>query len=128
MNTLKMEEWEMNSLQIVEKEEFIAASSSSSTPPLLNESEDEGDSSDLRWNGVQISSAEADGDIPSYVREETFTDVQQMDLEASPFAFSSGYTTMEMFQQVMPQGEGVLWGLARLNQRRDLTEVEPGLE
>lgn len=95
----------MDSLQIVEIEELIAASTSSSMPPLLHESEDEGDSSNVIWNGIQINSGDAAGDITSYVQEQTFTDVQQTDLEASPFAFSSGYTTMEMFQQVMPQGE-----------------------
>lgn len=105
MNTLKIEEWETNSLQIVEIEQFIAANTSPSTPPLLHESEDEGDSSNVIWNGIQVNPGDAAGDITSYVREETFTDVQQTDLEATPFAFSSGYTTMEMFQQAMPQGE-----------------------
>lgn len=103
MNTLKIEEWETNSLQIVEIEEFNAASTLPSMPPLLPVSEDEAESSVVIWNSIQINSGDAAGE--SYIREEIFTNVQQRDLEASPFVFASGYTTMEMFQQVMPQGE-----------------------
>lgn len=101
MYTLKVEEWDTNSLQIVEQEKAIAASASPSTPPLLRDSEGEEDSAEMTCDWVQGDAGDAPGDTPPpYSHEQTLTDTQR----PSPLVFASGYTTLEMFRQVTPQG------------------------
>ncbi|XP_074473398.1 interleukin-31 receptor subunit alpha [Sebastes fasciatus] len=102
IHTLKVEEWDTNSLQIVEKED--AASTLPSMVPLLCASEDEADSPEMTRNWIQRETEDATGDIPPNITAETLPDIQQTDPRSSPLAFPSGYTTMEMFQQGMPQG------------------------
>ncbi|XP_044030201.1 uncharacterized protein LOC122865602 isoform X2 [Siniperca chuatsi] len=104
INTLKVEEWDTNSLQIIEKEDEIPASTLASTLPLLHVSEDEGDSPEITFNWIQRDTEDATGDILPDITAETFLDIHRTDPQSSPFAFSSEYTTMEMFQQGMPQG------------------------
>nr|XP_046230966.1 interleukin-31 receptor subunit alpha isoform X2 [Scatophagus argus] len=102
INTLRVEEWDTNSLQIIEKEDAIPASTLASERLLLHASEDEGDSADMTCDWMQGDAEDADEDILADTTSETFSGIQQTDLQTSSFAFPSGYTTMEMFQQVMP--------------------------
>ncbi|KAG7499681.1 interleukin-31 receptor subunit alpha-like [Solea senegalensis] len=89
-STLKIEEWDTSSLQIVEREDEV--------PPIIvplvlsfhHDSEDE-DSAERTCNWIQ--SASGGDDAPNIISN----------LPTSTFAFSSEYTTMEMFQQAMPQ-------------------------
>lgn len=71
-----MEDWETDSLQIVEKEQVVTAFISAAMPPLLVGSED----------GL------GDG----------LGDVQETHPRAAPPALVGGYTTMEMFRQAVP--------------------------
>ncbi|XP_032394813.1 protein sidekick-2 isoform X2 [Etheostoma spectabile] len=100
INALKAEEWDTYSLQIVEKEDVIPAS----TLPLYHVLEDEDDSPDRSCNWMQRDTVDGSGGIPPGVTAETFPDIQRTDPQSSPFAFSSEYTTMELFQQGIPQG------------------------
>ncbi|XP_041816671.1 leukemia inhibitory factor receptor [Chelmon rostratus] len=113
INTLKVEERDTNSLHIVEEEDVIPASMSPSMPLLLHASEDKEDSPETTCPWVQTDNEGTDGDIPPDVTAETFSDIRQTDLHTSPFAFQSGYTTMEMFQQAMPQGVPANMSVAR---------------
>lgn len=108
-----MEERDTNSLHIVEEEDVIPASMSPSMPLLLHASEDKEDSPETTCPWVQTDNEGTDGDIPPDVTAETFSDIRQTDLHTSPFAFQSGYTTMEMFQQAMPQGVPANMSVAR---------------
>lgn len=130
INTLKVEEWDTNSLQVVEREDVIAASTLPSTPPLLHDSEDEGDSAEMTCNWIQRDTEDAAGDILPYIRAETFAGIQQTDLHTSPLAFASGYTTMEMFQQVTPQGVPANASVTQesKSEEADLTVVKSGLD
>lgn len=130
INTLKVEEWYTNSLQIVEKEEVIPACTLASLLPLLHVSEDEGDSQEMTCNWIQRDTEDATGDVLPDVTAETFS--QRTDLQTSPFAFSSEYTTMETFQQAMPQGgpakTSVTQGTGSEPEDTDLTVVKSELE
>lgn len=98
LNTLKVEEGDTNSLQIVEKEEAADTLPS----PLLQHSEDEGRSAEASTALVQRDDAAAAA--APYVHADMFGYGAKTDLHVCPPAFASGYTTMEMFQQAMPQG------------------------
>ncbi|XP_070845522.1 interleukin-31 receptor subunit alpha [Chaetodon trifascialis] len=100
INTLKVEEWDTNSLQVVENQDVIPAGSSPSMPLLLHAAEDEEDSPEMTCSELQTDTK----DVSPEVTTGTFSDIQRTDLHSSAFAFQSGYTTMEMFQQMMPQG------------------------
>lgn len=104
INTLKVEEWDTKSLQIVEKEAVPPANISPSMLPLLCGLDSEGDSPDVTCNWIQRQTDDAAGDGSSDNTTDTLMEAQQTDLQSFPFAFPTGYTTMEMFQQVMPQG------------------------
>lgn len=93
-----MEEGDTNSLQIVEKEEDVDTLPS----PLLQPSEDEGRSAETSTALVQRDDAAA---AAPYIHADMLACGAKMDLHVCPPAFASGYTTMEMFQQAMPQGE-----------------------
>lgn len=94
-----MEEWDTKSLQIVEKEAVIPASTLPSMLPLLSDSVDEADSAELTW--FQRDSDDTSGDA---LPDDTSLDAGQTVFRSPPFAFPSGYTTLEMLQQVIPQG------------------------
>ncbi|XP_071322000.1 interleukin-31 receptor subunit alpha [Trachinotus anak] len=100
INTLKVEEWDTNSLQLVEKEAVVLPNRLPSVLPLLHNSEDEEDSLEMTSNWFQRDSEDATGDI---LPDENTYNVRQTNFQTSPFAFSSEYTTMEMLQQVIPQ-------------------------
>lgn len=96
LSTLKVEEGDTNSLQIVEKEEAADTLPS----PLLQHSEDEGCSAEASTALVQRDDAAA---AAPYIHEDMLGYGAKTDLNVCPPAFASGYTTMEMFQQAMPQ-------------------------
>ncbi|XP_028457817.1 interleukin-31 receptor subunit alpha [Perca flavescens] len=100
INALKAEEWDTYSLQIVEKEDVIPAS----TLALYRAFEEEEDSPESSCNWMQRDTEDASEGIPPVITAETFPDIHRTDPQSSPFAFSSGYTTMELFQQGIPQG------------------------
>ncbi|XP_042364754.1 leukemia inhibitory factor receptor isoform X2 [Plectropomus leopardus] len=104
INTLRVEEWDTNSLQIVEKEVVIPACTLPSMLPLLHASEDERDSTEMTCGQIQRDTEDATGDIPPDVTAETLPNIPRTNPPISPFAFTSDYTTMEMFQQGMLQG------------------------
>lgn len=70
-----MEDWETDSLQIVEREQIITAFISAGTPSLLEVSEGE------------------------------LGDVQETHPQAALPALVGGYTTMEMFRQAVPANQ-----------------------
>ncbi|XP_026210273.1 interleukin-31 receptor subunit alpha isoform X2 [Anabas testudineus] len=126
INTLKVEEWDTNSLQIVEKEAVISAN----MLPLLDTSEDRGDSAQMTSNWIQRDTEDVTGGIPPGAI--TCSNTPQTDLHGSPFAFSSEYTTMEIFNRLMPQG---IPGNTDVNQAEesefegtDWTVVKPGMD
>ncbi len=128
INTLKVEEWYSNSLQIVEKE-VIPASTLAAMLPLLHASEDEGGSPDMTCSWIQRDTEDATGDALPDVTAETFS--RQTDFQTSPFAFPSEYTTMELFQQVMPQGvrnTSLTQDTESEPEDTDLTAVKSGLD
>lgn len=126
-----MEEWDTNSLQIVEKEDVIPASTLPSMIPLLHASEDDVDSPEMTCNWIQGDTEDATGDISPDITTETLPDVQRTNPQSSPFAFSSDYTTMEMFQQGMPPGIPVNTSVSQAMESEpedtDLTVVKSGL-
>lgn len=74
ISTLRVEDWETDSLQIVEREQVIAAFISAGIPSLPEGSEDE------------------------------LGDVQETHPQVALPALVGGYTTMEMFRQAVPAG------------------------
>ncbi|XP_070781171.1 interleukin-31 receptor subunit alpha [Enoplosus armatus] len=132
INTLKVEEWDTNSLQIVEKEDVEPASTLASVIPLLHASEDEGDSPEMTCNWIQRDTEDATGGTLPDVTAETVSDARRTDFQSSPVAFSSEYTTMEMFQQVMPQGLPAMASVTEAMEREpedtDMTMVKSGLD
>ncbi|XP_059213570.1 LOW QUALITY PROTEIN: interleukin-31 receptor subunit alpha [Centropristis striata] len=132
INALKVEEWDTNSLQIVEKEDVIPVSTLPSMLPLLHASEDEEDSPEIICNWIQTDTEDAAGDISPDITAETFSDVQQTKPQSSAVIFSSDYTTMEMFQQGMPQGVPVNMAVTQAVENKpedtDLTVVKSRLD
>ncbi|XP_071757820.2 interleukin-31 receptor subunit alpha [Centroberyx gerrardi] len=140
INTEKLEEWDTNSLHIVEKgaETNPVGSSSSALPYLLHDTEAEGDSDseppspDVTCDWFQRDTSDAAGDLsPGGVIAATQSDTQQKDFQSSPFAFASDYTTMEMFQQAMPQSipaTAVSEAVALQPQDTDRTVTRSGLD
>ncbi|XP_053266809.1 interleukin-31 receptor subunit alpha isoform X2 [Pleuronectes platessa] len=86
-----------DSLQIVEKEALVPPNTLASVLVLLHEEEEEeeGHSPEMTWVQSDIEEHPA-GDIEPDHTTDNF--------RSPPCAFSSDYTTMEMFQQQMPQG------------------------
>ncbi|XP_028273409.1 protein sidekick-1 isoform X2 [Parambassis ranga] len=101
IDTLKVEERDTESLQLVEKVAATPASTSPSTIPLLHHSGDETDSAGATCNWMQTDTGSMTGDFMS--DEFKTLDTQRTVVQSSPLTFSSEYTTIEMFQQAMPQ-------------------------
>uniref|UniRef100_UPI0037E881DB interleukin-31 receptor subunit alpha n=1 Tax=Semicossyphus pulcher TaxID=241346 RepID=UPI0037E881DB len=116
ISPLKVEEWDTNSLQIVEKEEVIPTLPSTSL--LQDDLEDDEDPTEITCDWFQSDTEDATEDLLPDRTAETAPDIQPADLQNTPFAFSTGYTTIEMFQQVMPQG-------LQVNTSTQATESEP---
>lgn len=123
INTLKVEEWDTNSLQVVEKEVVIPANL-----PLLHASEEEGET----CNWIHRDTEDATGGILPDATTDTVSNMPRTDLQSSPFAYSSEYTTMEMFNQVMPQcipaNTDVTEAEKSESEDTDLTVVNSGLD
>ncbi|XP_062290432.1 uncharacterized protein LOC133995137 [Scomber scombrus] len=106
INILKVEEWDTNSLHIVEKEAVIPEITLPSTLPLLHHcEEDEEELPETTLDDwIQRDNDDDTGDDIPRVPADTLSETQRTNLQSSPFAFTSEYTTMELFQQAMPQG------------------------
>ncbi|XP_041825704.1 leukemia inhibitory factor receptor [Melanotaenia boesemani] len=128
--TLKVEEWDTKSLQILEMEAVIPSVNLPSLQPLLNTREDEGDSSERTCNWMQEDVDSTIGDIATDDPTDIFLDTQRPDLQISPLAFSSDYTTMAMFQQLMPHSLAADPAVtpAEESEAEDLTVVKPGID
>ncbi|XP_038126036.1 interleukin-31 receptor subunit alpha isoform X1 [Cyprinodon tularosa] len=94
---LKVEEWDTKSLEILEKEAIIPPQMSPSKLQLLRVCQDVGDSLDI----THIWSPRDGGDDD---KTDPLLDTPTTCFPSSPLAFTGGYTTMEMFQQLIPQG------------------------
>ncbi|XP_033951177.1 leukemia inhibitory factor receptor isoform X2 [Pseudochaenichthys georgianus] len=104
INHLEEEEWDTNSLKIVEKQEVIPASPLSSMLPLLHASDDEEeDSTEMTCNWIQGDTGDSTEEIPSDIAGQIIPDINRIDPQSSPFTFPCDYTTIEMFQQGIPQ-------------------------
>ncbi|XP_073333660.1 leukemia inhibitory factor receptor [Pagrus major] len=128
LNTLKVEEWDTNSLQIVEKEDVIPASALTSILPLLHPSEDEEDSEDMTCEWFQRDSEDPSDDILPDDTTESCADIQRTNLQTSTQAFPTGYTTMEMFQQGAPQPVSTPDTQESNPEEVDLTAVKSSLD
>ncbi|KAM9307003.1 interleukin-31 receptor subunit alpha isoform 2-T2 [Pholidichthys leucotaenia] len=104
IRTLIVEEWETKSLQIVEREAAVPASTLPSMFPLLCGSKEDENSQEMTCNWIQTDIDDPSEDILPDRTTVLSLDTQQTALQSSPFAFPSGYTTIEMFQQGIPQG------------------------
>ncbi|KAK2888051.1 leukemia inhibitory factor receptor isoform X1 [Channa argus] len=102
INTLKVEEWDTNSLQIVEKETMIV-----DTFPHLHDSEEEDDSPEMTRGWSQRVAEDAAGDVLCSDSTGTVSNTPRTNLQSFPLAFPSEYTTMEMLNQIMPQSNPV---------------------
>ncbi|KAK1884097.1 Leukemia inhibitory factor receptor [Dissostichus eleginoides] len=103
INHLEVEEWDTNSLRIVEKQEVIPASPLPSMLPLLHASDDEEDSTEMTCNWIQGDTGDSTEEIPSDITGKIIPDINRIDPQSSPFTFPCDYTTIEMFQQGIPQ-------------------------
>ncbi|XP_005454526.1 interleukin-31 receptor subunit alpha isoform X2 [Oreochromis niloticus] len=131
INTLKAEEWETKSLQIIEKEAVAPATILPAMLPLLCGLDKRGDSPGITCNWIQTETDDATGEISPNNTTDTLLETQQTDLQSFPFPFPSGYTTMEMFQQVMPQSiTAITQDMESDPEDTDLTvfNPKPGLE
>lgn len=94
INNPEVEEWDSGSLQIIEEQPLTPESAPPSMLQLLHQPEDDS------CQGHDDDDT-GGGQLPA-VTTDTFSDVQQTNLQSSPLTLSSGYTTMEMFQQGAP--------------------------
>ncbi|XP_031716078.1 protein sidekick-2 [Anarrhichthys ocellatus] len=129
IDTLRVEEWDTISLRLVEKEDDATpASTSPSELLLLHASEDEGDSPEMSPDWIQRDTEDAAGDVPPDSTGETFPDIRRTDTQSSPFAFSSAYTTLDMFQRGMPANTSVTQATESKPEDTDLTVGKSGLD
>ncbi|CAJ1070418.1 interleukin-31 receptor subunit alpha [Xyrichtys novacula] len=95
--TLKVEDGETNSFQLVENEE---QSPVPSMLPLLHGMEDDEDQPEMTSGWIDSAAEDTAGDtLPR-----TASDIPRTVLQGPAFVFPTGYTTIEMFQQGMPGG------------------------
>ncbi|KAM4719594.1 interleukin-31 receptor subunit alpha [Anableps anableps] len=99
--TLKVEEWDTKSFQILDREAMIPPHTSSMLP-LLRTCEEDNPEMTHTLNERDTDSVTEDNlhDDPA----DTSLDTQSTHFQSSPLTFAGGYTTMEMFQQLAPQG------------------------
>ncbi|KAM4634059.1 interleukin-6 receptor subunit beta [Polymixia lowei] len=102
INTQKLEEWDTDSLQIIELSPTV-------TSYLTHDTEVERNShSELSPDAPCVDQYQRDtgstsGELSSGATADASSNMQQKDSQSSPFNFTSGYTTMELFQQAVPQ-------------------------
>ncbi|KAM8742846.1 interleukin-6 receptor subunit beta [Acanthopagrus schlegelii] len=128
LKTLQVEEWDTNSLQIVEKEDVLPASTLTSMLPHLHSSEDEEDSEDMSCEWFQRDSEDPSDDIFPDDSTELVSEIERTDLRTPTQAFPTGYTTMEMFQQGMPQPVSTPVTQDTEPEEADLTAVKSSLD
>lgn len=132
INTLKVEEGDTDSLQIVDRDgqqEEAAASAAEALLPWLpqdkedEEEEDKDHFTETLTASIQERPAGAAADIQPYIPADTFTGGPRVDLhKGPPPAIASGYTTLEMFQQATPQG---VPASAQTTRQTEEEEVKP---
>lgn len=130
INTLQVEEWDTNSLQIVEKEAVIPASTLPSVLPLLCAADEEEDAPEMTWDWNQTDTDSAAEEMSPGDTTDMLSDTQQTNLQSPPMVFSGGYTTMEMFQQTMPQGVAVNTAVTQVmeSQPENTTVLKSGMD
>ncbi|KAM9841630.1 leukemia inhibitory factor receptor [Aulostomus maculatus] len=92
---LKVEEWDTNSLQIIEEQPAVPVSALPSAFSLLCDTEGE----EMSCDRIQTDTDDATGDTTTNITADTSLDLGQTNLPEAPLAFTGDYTTMEMFQQ-----------------------------
>lgn len=102
--TLKVEEWDTKSFQILEKEAVIPPQMLPSMLPLLSTFEENSPEMNYTWSEGDTDSATETEDTLYEDTVDTLMETQTTQIQSSPLAFPGGYTTMEMFQQLVPQG------------------------
>ncbi|KAK9532306.1 hypothetical protein VZT92_009695 [Zoarces viviparus] len=120
IDTLRVAEWDTNSLRLVEREDATPASTSPSMLSLLHTSEDEGDSPETTRDWIQGDTEDAAGD--------TWPDIRWTDTQSCPFAVSSAYTTLDMFQRGTPANTPVTQATESKPEDTDLTAAKSGLD
>ncbi|KAF6736260.1 Oncostatin-M-specific receptor subunit beta [Oryzias melastigma] len=103
LSTLRAEEWDTESLQILENDPLVPACTLATVLPLLGTFELEGDPPDMT---SKRSQKDLDGDagaLSPVLEVDSVLEKQRADSLGCTVAFTSDYTTMEMFQQMMPQ-------------------------
>ncbi|XP_061589151.1 uncharacterized protein LOC133454437 [Cololabis saira] len=127
MTNLKVEEWYTKSLQVLERDEVIPASTLPSILPLIRVSELERDSQ-LTCNWIQSDEDSTAGDTLPNDSTTAFLETPQTDLQRPNFALASDYTTMEMFQQLIPRGMSADRAAIPTTEAEDLTAVKKALD
>ncbi|XP_041667432.1 protein sidekick-2 [Cheilinus undulatus] len=132
ISTLKVEEWDTNSFQIVKKEDVMPTPTLASALPLLHALEDDDNQRERSCDWISSDTEEETEDTGPDLTTQTISDIPRTDLQSSTFAFQSGYTTMEMFQQVMPQEVPVTalvtQTMGRETEEKDLSMVKSRLD
>ncbi|RVE66078.1 hypothetical protein OJAV_G00122890 [Oryzias javanicus] len=124
LSSLKVEEWHTETLQILENDPLVPACTLATVLPLLGSFELEGDPVDTTSKWIQEDLEDDPGAFSSVLEADTVLERQRADCPGSTVAFTSDYTTMEMFQQMMPQTpahEAVTSGMN--NKSEDFTVV-----
>ncbi|XP_070408549.1 interleukin-31 receptor subunit alpha [Nothobranchius furzeri] len=101
--TLIVEELDTKSLHILEREDVSLAGTLPMTLPLLKTEEDVQESPEIACNWIQTDTESAAGDNLPEDTAEALLDTHRTQVHGLPLDFASDYTTMEMFQQLMPQ-------------------------
>ncbi|XP_076020492.1 leukemia inhibitory factor receptor isoform X2 [Genypterus blacodes] len=123
----QVEEWDTISLQIIEKEPLTADGSLQSVLPHLHDLEEEDNSPAATGNWIQIQTENPSTDALPGDTQAMFTNTQQTDLQSSPLALSSDYTTMELFLQGALQSVPTIKQATEIQpDRTDLTVVRSG--
>ncbi|XP_008323962.1 leukemia inhibitory factor receptor isoform X2 [Cynoglossus semilaevis] len=95
LKTLKVEEWDTDGLQVIENNNMVLPGHVPFFFPLLSETEEVKDSLEITCDWIQTDTEDAAEDDNATASTTNF--------QQTTFAFSSDYTTMEMFQQAMPK-------------------------
>lgn len=111
-NTLKVEEGDTDSLQIVDEGKQEEAAVASAAEALLPQRDDDEEDEEDEDHSEEISTASIQGRptgnaaaVQPYIPADAFTAGPQVDLHTGALpVVASGYTTLEMFQKATPQG------------------------
>ncbi|XP_029940523.1 interleukin-31 receptor subunit alpha [Salarias fasciatus] len=121
ISILNVDEWDVKSLHILERE----AASPANVLTLLNPPEDEEDSAGSRSSWAEDDTDSAGRDV-SLSDPNTLLHTQQTNMQGSALAFAGGYTTVEMFQQGM--NAAATPDVGKSSPDLDSTTMRPGLD